>query len=38
MSSKDFKVIADLGFDHVRLPIDEEHKWNENGEKEDEAF
>lgn len=38
MSSKDFKIIADLGFDHVRLPIDEEHMWNENGEKEDEAF
>lgn len=34
----DFKVIASLGFDHVRLPIDEEVMWNENGEVNKYAF
>jgi endoglucanase len=38
ITEKDFKLIADLGFDHVRLPIDEEQMWNGNGEKEQEAF
>ncbi|MBI9071351.1 MAG: cellulase family glycosylhydrolase [Melioribacteraceae bacterium] len=38
MTEKDFKIIADLGFDHVRLPIDEEQMWNEAGEKEADAF
>ena len=38
MSEKDFKVIADLGFDHVRIPIDEEQMWNEEGHKQQEAF
>ena len=27
-----------MGFDHIRLPIDEEQMWNEKGERNDEAF
>ena len=38
VTDKDFKLIAELGFDHVRLPIDEEQMWNEKGERNDEAF
>lgn len=38
MTAEDFKVIADMGFDHVRIPIDEEQMWTETGEKEDDAF
>lgn len=35
---EDVKFLADLGFDHIRIPIDEEQMWNEAGEKETEAF
>lgn len=35
---EDVKLIADLGFDHLRIPIDEEQMWTEAGEKEHEAF
>ena len=38
MSERDFKRIADMGFDHVRLPVDEEQLWTETGEQEPEAF
>ena len=38
MTERDFKLIAELGFDHVRLPIDEEQMWNEKGDREEEAF
>lgn len=34
----DVKDIASLGFDHVRIPIDEEQMFKENGEKDAEAF
>jgi endoglucanase len=34
----DFKTIADMGFDHVRLPVDEMHLWEENGNRLDEGF
>jgi len=27
------KQLKDLGFDHIRLPIDEQVLWNENGDK-----
>ena len=30
--------IAELGFDHLRLPIDEVQMWGEDGAKEGEAF
>lgn len=34
----DVKYIASLGFDHVRIPIDEEQMFTLEGEKEAEAF
>jgi endoglucanase len=34
----DVKRLADWGFDHLRLPIDEEQMWDENGKRESEAF
>lgn len=34
----DVEYIARLGFDHIRIPIDEEQMWNEQGAKEEEAF
>ena len=37
-TQKDVKLIASLGFDHIRLPIDEEQMWDEAGHKETEAF
>lgn len=38
MHEIDFRKIARNGFDHVRLPIDEEVMWNEQGQKNEEAF
>ncbi len=37
-TAKDVELIASLGFDHIRLPIDEEQMWDEAGGKEPEAF
>jgi len=37
-TAKDIELIALLGFDHIRLPIDEEQMWDEAGRKEPEAF
>ena len=34
----DARLIARLGFDHIRLPIDEEQMWTEQGRREPEAF
>lgn len=34
----DVKLIAGLGFDHIRIPIDEEQMFDENLEMETEAF
>ena len=34
----DVAKIARLGFDHIRLPIDEEQMWDENGNRHEEAF
>lgn len=34
----DVKRIAGWGFDHIRLPIDEEQLWAEDGSREEEAF
>lgn len=34
----DVKYLAGLGFDHLRIPIDEEQMWDESGEVEPEAF
>lgn len=37
-TKKDVEYIAGLGYDHIRLPIDEEQMWDESGNKEVEAF
>ena len=37
-TEKDVKYLAGLGFDHLRIPIDEMQLWHENGEKDEEAF
>lgn len=38
MTEKDFKKIAEMGFDHVRLPFDEKQLWDEDGNKISEGF
>ena len=38
MQARDFEKIAAMGFDHVRLPIDEEQMWDEQGNRHEEAF
>jgi endoglucanase len=35
---EDVRRIADWGFDHLRLPVDEEQLWDETGRREAEAF
>lgn len=35
---EDVRLIAENGFDHIRLPIDEEQMWDDQGGKETEAF
>ncbi|WP_373520994.1 glycoside hydrolase family 5 protein [Aquiflexum sp.] len=37
-TENDVKFLADLGFDHIRIPIDEEQMWKESGEIDSEAF
>ncbi len=37
-TEKDVGLIASLGFDHIRLPVDEEQLWDEAGAKESAAF
>jgi len=37
-TEEDVKFIKSVGFDHIRIPIDEEQMWNESGVKETEAF
>ncbi len=38
IQEKDFAYIAGLGFEHVRLPIDEEQMWDEQGNRHADAF
>ncbi len=38
ITKQDIRDIAEMGFDHVRLPIDEEQMWDENGNRHDDAF
>lgn len=38
LTKQDIQNIAEMGFDHVRLPIDEEQMWDENGNRHDDAF
>lgn len=35
---KDIQFIDTAGFDHIRLPIDEEQMWDEQGNRNDDAF
>ncbi|MFN8205787.1 MAG: cellulase family glycosylhydrolase [Bacteroidales bacterium] len=37
-TEKDVEFLASCGYDHIRLPIDEEQFWNAKGEKIDTAF
>jgi endoglucanase len=37
-TEEDVTLIARLGYDHVRLPVDEEQLWDESGRPEEEAF
>jgi endoglucanase len=34
----DVEAIAAMGFDHVRLPIDEEQMWDDNGNRHSDVF
>ena len=34
----DVRRLAGLGFDHIRLPVDEEQLWDESGRREPEAW
>lgn len=38
MQAEDFARIAEMGFDHVRIPFDEEHMWDEEGNRHEDAF
>ena len=37
-TEKDVKYLADLGFDHIRIPVDEEQLWEEDGREDVEGF
>ncbi len=37
-TQKDIAFIDSIGFDHIRLPVDEEQMWDENGKRHDDAF
>ena len=37
-TEKDVAYLAELGFDHLRIPIDEEQMWDEENKMIDEAF
>jgi endoglucanase len=37
-TEEDVTLIARLGYDHVRLPVDEEQLWDESGQPEEQAF
>ena len=37
-TERDIKFISEIGYDHIRLPIDEEQLWDEQNNKIPEAF
>lgn len=37
-TEKDVRYLAGLGFDHIRIPVDEEQLWKEDGQKDAEGF
>lgn len=38
ITKADIDAIAQMGFDHVRLPVDEEQMWDESGNRHADAF
>ena len=38
VGKEDFVKIASMGFDHVRIPFDEMHLWDDEGNRHEEAF
>ena len=38
ITEQDIADIAELGFDHVRIPIDEMQMWDEQGKRDEDAF
>ncbi len=38
IQEKDIEFISGMGFQHVRLPIDEEQMWDEKGNRHEDAF
>ena len=38
ITERDIKFIDSVGFDHVRLPVDEEQMWDEAGNRNEDAF
>ncbi|MEE4216231.1 MAG: glycoside hydrolase family 5 protein [Xanthomonadales bacterium] len=38
ITEKDIAYIAELGFEHVRMPIDEMQMWDEQGRRDEDAF
>ncbi|MBK8806240.1 MAG: cellulase family glycosylhydrolase [Bacteroidales bacterium] len=38
ITEQDIKFIDSIGMDHVRIPVDEENLWDENGKKIQESF
>ncbi len=37
-TQQDVEFIAKIGYDHIRLPVDEEQLWDQSGQQEPEAF
>ena len=37
-TEKDVQYLAGLGFDHLRIPVDEEQLWKTDGQKDEEGF
>lgn len=37
-TEKDVAYIDSVGFDHIRMPVDEEQLWDENGKRNEDAF
>ena len=37
-TEKDVQFIANAGFDHIRMPVDEEQLWDSAGKRNDDAF
>ncbi len=37
-TQKDISFIDSAGFDHIRLPVDEEQLWDESGKRNEDAF